>query len=134
MLPTLQNIFIGLCKWKKFSLIFWFMFPLFVTEFWNKYFFFQWEKVLDLEGTLEIDHLVRRLYFTTEKTKIQSLVICPRTFTDCWQSGNENLGFLTNNLIHIVSFRILKISFMVKGNEFNNYSLIMKCEYFLNPM
>jgi len=66
----MQNIFIGLCKWKKFSLIFWFMFPLFVTEFWNKEVFsFQWEKVLDLEGTLKIDHVVKRLYFTTEKTQ-----------------------------------------------------------------
>lgn len=59
------------------------------------------KKVLDLEGTLGIDYLLP--YFTVEKTKIQrSLVICPRTFTNCWQSMNENLAFLTTNLVYTI--------------------------------
>lgn len=40
------------------------MFSLFVAEFQNN------EKVLDLEGTLEIDYLVKHPCFTIDKTKI----------------------------------------------------------------
>lgn len=92
------------------------------------------KKILDLEGTLEVDHLVKLLYFAIEKTKIQrSLVICPRTFTSCQQSRNENLGFLTTNLVYTISSRILKIQLVVKGNESNNYSLLVKYKVLFKP-
>lgn len=121
MFPTQHRMFFHLAfyKCKKFSLTFCLIYISIICHNFRTR-----ENVLDLEGTLDF---VKLPYFTIEKNKIQrSLVICPRTFINCWQSRNDNLGFLITNLVCTLAFRILKISFMVKGNESNNYSLLMK--------
>lgn len=97
----------------------------FVAEFQNN------GKVLDLEGTLEIDYLNFLVSQLTKPRFHRSLVICPRTSTNCQHSRNENLGFLT--VVHSISFRILKVSFVVKGNESNNYALLVENKALFKP-
>lgn len=129
MLPTQRRIFsFGFCKCKNFSLIFCLIYVFIICRRISE----QWKSIRS--GRNFRERLFKLVSQLTKPRFQRSLVICPRTSTNCQHSRNENLGFLTINLVvHSISFRILKISFVVKGNESNNYALLVKYKPLFKP-